>query len=156
VNRTDYYYDQNAPKPEVIIPAVSAVILSDKKEILLQERVDNGKWSLPGGTIEPGETVEEAIIREVMEETGFIVTVKKLIGIYSDPNHVIMYEDGEIRQQFSICFLCEIVRGEIRTSQESKRVEFISLDTLESINIHEAQMIRIRDSLCESGQPFLR
>ncbi|MBT2723293.1 NUDIX domain-containing protein [Bacillus sp. ISL-46] len=156
MNRTDYYYDQNAPKANNIVPAVSAVILRNHRDILLQERVDNGMWSLPGGGIEPGETVEDAIKREVMEETGFAVVVKKLIGIYSDPNHVIKYADGEVRQQFSICFLCEVIEGSLKTSHESKRVEFVPLCDLDTIHIHEAQMIRIQDALSCKNQPFLR
>ena len=156
MNRIDYYYDTNAPKAKTIVPAVSAVILCNQRDILLQERVDNGMWSLPGGGMEPGETVEDAIKREVMEETGLVVVVKKLVGIYSDPNHVIKYADGEVRQQFSICFLCEVIDGSIRTSHESKRVAFVPLRDLHTIHIHESQIIRIQDALSDKNQPFLR
>ncbi|MBT2724997.1 NUDIX hydrolase [Bacillus sp. ISL-46] len=145
MNRTDYYYDANAPMAKSIVPAVSAIINS------ASARVDNGMWSLPGGGMEPGETVEDAIKREVIEETGFAVAVKKLIGIYSDPNHVIKYADGEVRQQFSICFLCEVLDGSIKTSHESKRVAFVPLRDLDTIHIHESQIIRIQDALSESA-----
>ncbi|MBT2696613.1 NUDIX domain-containing protein [Bacillus sp. ISL-40] len=156
MNRIDYYYDENAPKAKTIVPALSAVILRNHRDILLQERVDNGMWSLPGGGMEPGETVEDAIKREVIEETGFAVAVKKLIGIYSDPNHVIKYADGEVRQQFSICFLCQIIDGSIGISHESKRVAFVPLVDLHTIHIHESQIIRIQDALSGKNQPFLR
>ncbi|KYG33674.1 NUDIX domain-containing protein [Priestia endophytica] len=156
MNRIDYYYSDNAPKPQKIVPAVSAVVLQDVKKILLQERFDNGKWSLPGGNVDPGETVEDAIKREVKEETGFDVEVKQLVGVYSDPNHVIAYEDGEVRQQFSICFLCEKIGGSLATSSESKRVEFISLSKLDTINIHVTQKIRIQDALSGNSKAFIR
>lgn len=156
MNRMDYYYSNNAPKPQKIVPAVSAVVLHDEKKILLQERLDNGKWSLPGGNVDPGETVEDAIKREVKEETGFDVEVKQLVGVYSDPNHVIAYKDGEIRQQFSICFLCENIGGTLATSNESKRVEFISLNELDNINLHITQKIRIQDALSGNSKAFIR
>lgn len=156
MNRKDYYYDQHAPKPQTIVPAVSAVIVNNRQEILLQERVDNEKWSLPGGKMEPGETVEEAIKREVKEETGLDVEIKQLVGVYSNPNHVIAYEDGEVRQQFSICFLCEAISGSLVISDESKRVEFIALNKLDSINIHVTQKMRIQDALSGNNKAFIR
>lgn len=156
MNRKDYYYDQCAPKPQVIVPAVSAVILHNEKEILLQMRMDNGKWSLPGGMMDPGETIEVAIKREVKEETGFDIEVKQLIGVYSDPNHVIAYGNGEVRQQFSICFSCEIKGGSLSVSHESKKVEFVSLSTLNTLDMHITQKIRIQDALTGNSKAFIR
>ncbi|MCT9852032.1 NUDIX domain-containing protein [Priestia megaterium] len=156
MNRKDYYYDEHAPKPQVIVPAVSAVIFHKGTKILLQERMDNGKWSLPGGTMEPGETVEIAIKREVKEETGFDIEVKQLLGIYSDPNHVIAYANGEVRQQFSICFLGEIKGGSLIISHESKRVEFVPINELDKIEMHIAQKIRIQDALRRKSEAFIR
>ncbi|MBD1383503.1 NUDIX domain-containing protein [Metabacillus arenae] len=157
MNRKDYYYDETAPKPTSIVPAVSAIVFSaDNSKLLLQKRADNRKWSLPGGQVDPGENVEEAIIREVKEETGFDIIVKKLSGVYSDPNHIIAYTNGEIRQQFSICFLCEIVGGTQVTSEESIEVKFISIEELDRISIHPTQKIRIEDALSGEEQAFIR
>ncbi|WP_282156067.1 NUDIX domain-containing protein [Cytobacillus gottheilii] len=155
--RVDYYYDGHAPVPNSIVPAVSAVILSeDGNKILLQERVDNGKWSLPGGQVDPGESVEEAVKREVSEETGIDIEVLKMIGVYSDPNHVISYSDGEIRQQFSICFLCKALTSELAVSHESKRVSYLLLDQLHTLNMHITQKIRIEDALKNQAEAFIR
>jgi ADP-ribose pyrophosphatase YjhB (NUDIX family) len=157
MNRKDYYYDQTAPKPNTIVPAVSAVVFCKyDRKLLLQKRADNLKWSLPGGQIEPGENVEEAIKREVKEETGLDIIVKKLIGVYSNPNHIIAYADGEIRQQFSICFLCEIVDGNLAVSEESTDVKFFSQDELDQISIHPSQRIRINDALAGEERAFIK
>ena len=64
--------------------------------------------------MEPGETIAETIVREVREETGIEASVEKLLGVYSNPRHVSVYDDGEVRQQFSVCFLCRAVGGEPR------------------------------------------
>ena len=60
------------------------MIFRDER-VLLQRRDDNGRWGLPGGSVEPGESVRTAVIREVHEETGLDVEPLRLIGVYSDP-----------------------------------------------------------------------
>lgn len=153
--RKDYYNDKNAPKVNSIVPAASAVIIKNNK-ILLQKRVDNNLWSLPGGKMEAGEDIQHTIIREVYEETGYYVVVKKLIGVYTNPKCIIAYSNGEVRQQFSLCFQCSIVSGEMRVSSESKEVRFFSLDEMQSLLISPQQKLRIDDCLRNQGEAFIR
>ena len=154
--RKDYYHQPDAPKPNSLVPAVSAVVTDSQGRILLHKRSDNYLWSTPGGAMEIGESVEQAIIREVKEETGFDVEVIKCIGIYSDPNHVIAFSDGEVRQQFSICFECRIVGGQLAVSSESVQVRFFTLDELKELDLHPAQRIRIDDYLAHRERAFIR
>ena len=101
-NRIDYYDDPHAPKAKSIVPAASAIVTNDDGNILLQRRTDNGLWGLPGGAMEIGESIGETIVREVKEETGLEVVPKSIVGVYSNPKHVIAYSNGEVRQQFSL------------------------------------------------------
>ncbi|MFF3945107.1 NUDIX hydrolase [Streptomyces sp. NPDC001902] len=78
--------------------------------------------STPGGGVDVRESALAAAVREMKEETGFDVEVTGLIGIYTNSDHVMAYDDGEVRQQFSICFRARITGGKIRTSSESKEV----------------------------------
>lgn len=94
--RKDYYHQPDAPKPNSLVPAVSAVVTDSEGKILLHKRSDNFLWSLPGGAMELGESVKQAVIREMKEETGFDVEVLKCIGIYPDPGHVIAFSDGDL------------------------------------------------------------
>ena len=72
-------------------PSVSAVIFDRRRRLLLQQRSDGGQWGLPGGSVEIGESVTDAVAREVREETGLTVTPRRLIGVYSAPeNHQIV------------------------------------------------------------------
>ena len=71
-------------KVQAIRPSVSAIVFHTGK-ILLQQRADNREWGLPGGSVEIGETVADAVVREVREETGYEVAVGRLVGVYSDP-----------------------------------------------------------------------
>ena len=73
-------------------------------KVLITRRTDNGCWCLPGGRMEPGESAEEACIREVKEETGLDVRVDKLIGIYTSPNRLLKYADGNRFQEVVLSF----------------------------------------------------
>jgi 8-oxo-dGTP pyrophosphatase MutT (NUDIX family) len=133
----------------------SAVVADDEGRILLQRRTDSENWALPGGAMDIGETLAECAIREVKEETGFDVRVDRIVGIYSDPGHVFAYDDGEVRQEFSICLACTIVGGSLRLSSESTAVDFFPPTELSGLQMHESIRIRIRDYL-DSKPPVLR
>src|ERR1700716_3498995 len=126
--RTDYYHDPNAPTPNSIVVAVTAFVQDEQGRLLMIHRTDNDRWAIPGGAQDIGETIAATVVREVKEETGIDVEVTGLIGIYSDPRHVIAYDDGEIRQQFSICFRARHLGGEPTTSSESKEVRWVTRD----------------------------
>src|SRR3954452_13184703 len=120
VPKTDYLDDPNAPKANSLVVAVAVVVRDDEGRVLLIQRSDNGLWALPGGAQELGETVTQAATREVEEETGLRVAISGISGIYSDPQHVIAYDDGEVRQEFSICFHGRPLSGTLRTNDESR------------------------------------
>src|SRR5947209_8024992 len=116
--RIDYFNDPKAPKPTRIVPAASTIVTDKTGRILLHRRSDNELWALPGGAMEVGESIAETAVRETKEETGLDVEPEYIVGIYTDPNHVIAFSDGEIRQQFSLCFACKLLGGEIQVSNE--------------------------------------
>jgi 8-oxo-dGTP pyrophosphatase MutT (NUDIX family) len=152
--RVDYYDDPEAPKPNRIVPAVTAVVTDDTGAVLLQRRTDNGLWALPGGGIELGESVGQALVREVWEETGLDVEPVALVGVYSDPRHIIAYADGEVRQQFSLCLAARIVSGTLRGSDESHEVRFVAVADLDRLPMHPAQRLRIQHFLERRATPF--
>ncbi|HET9999347.1 MAG TPA: NUDIX domain-containing protein [Ktedonobacteraceae bacterium] len=154
--RTDYYDDPHAPKANRIVPAASAVVVNDEGKILLQRRSDNNLWALPGGTMEIGESIGETVIREVKEETGFDVQPAYIVGIYSDPKHIIAFTDGEVRQQFSICFACSILGGHLQVSNESYEVRFVLPQEIEQLNMHPSIHQRLKDYLAHRPQPVIR
>lgn len=148
--RRDYYYDPNAPAANSIAVAVSAFIQDDEGRILMIRRTDNDLYSIPGGQLELGETLTETAVREVREETGIECEVTGLIGIYSNPNHVIAYDDGEVRQEFSICFRAKAITGELRTSNESKEVLWVPTKRIDTLNIHDSVRLRLNHALDET------
>src|SRR5450755_231931 len=145
--RTDYYNDPHAPKANSIVPAASAIVVDDEGKILLHWRSDNDLWALPGGAMEIGESIAETAVREVKEETGLNVKPEYIVGIYTDPHHVIAFSDGEVRQQFSLCFACTLLGGEIQVSSESVEVGIFSPEEIEQLNLHPSLYLRIRHYL---------
>jgi len=119
------------------------------------ERTDNGLWALPGGAQDLGESVVEAARREVHEETGIDVEIIGLSGIYSDPRHVIAYDDGEVRQEFSLCFHARPVGGNLRPSSESREARWVSPDFLPSLKIAPSMRLRVTHALKQDPRPYL-
>ena len=152
--RIDYYEDPHAPKAMCIVPATSAIVLNEEGEILLQQRSDTHLWALPGGSMNPGESVAQCTIREVKEETGLDVKPEFIIGIYSNPVHIVAYSDGEVRQQFSICSFCSLLNGEIQASDESLNVGFFSFQEVEQLKMHPSIRLRIQHFQEHRAQPF--
>ncbi|MFD3578019.1 NUDIX hydrolase [Streptomyces sp. NPDC058644] len=150
MSRTDHFRDPNAPAANSVVPSVTAVVRNSQGNILLIHKTDNGLWALPGGGHDVGESIEQTVIREVDEETGIAVVVEGIVGLYTDPQHVIAYDDGEVRQQFSICFHARPVGGSLRTSPESKEVRWVSPANLDALDIHPSMRLRITHGLDDS------
>jgi ADP-ribose pyrophosphatase YjhB (NUDIX family) len=153
--RIDYLDDPVAPQANSIVPAVSVVVPDAQGRLLMIRRTDNSYWSIPGGGVEPGESVREAAIREVAEETGLACDVTGLVGVYSNPGHVAAYDDGEVRQEFSVCLTGRMTGGEIRTSQESSQVSFIDAADLHRYEIHPSIRLRIQHYLENRPHPYV-
>lgn len=96
---------------KIIIPGIRAVIQNDDGAILLQQRGDFGTWGLPSGAVEIGESVYEALRREVYEETGLTVVHAVPFGLYTDPRCSITYPNGHQVQPFSVAFHVDAWEG---------------------------------------------
>ncbi|MFE3223620.1 NUDIX domain-containing protein [Nocardia sp. NPDC059228] len=154
-SRRDYYRDRNAPKPNSLKPGGSALVVDEAGRVLMQRRGDSGNWSLPGGIMEVGETLEECVIRETHEETGLDIEITGLLGIYTDPEHVIEYSDGEVRQEFAIVYYGRVVGGEMQVSHESTEVRFLSLEELEDLPVHPTVRLRLQHHREQRQTPWL-
>jgi 8-oxo-dGTP pyrophosphatase MutT (NUDIX family) len=153
--RVDYVNDPNAPTANSVVPSVVAIVQDDRGRILMIHKTDNDKWALPGGGHEIGESIAETVMREVKEETGYDVEVDTLTGTYTDPGHVMAYDDGEVRQQFSLAFRATLTGGSPTTSDESDRVEWVDPDELDSLELHPSMRLRISHALAGNQRPVI-
>jgi 8-oxo-dGTP diphosphatase len=156
--RRDYFYDPQAPKPNSVKPAAAVAIFDSDGRILLLRRKDNEKWTMPGGTLDFGESLTDCAVREVREETGFNIRVTGLIGTYTDPNVLIAYSNGEVRQEFTFVYSAEIESGELAIDGESTEAAWTDLQRALELPLAESQRRRLGDVINSRHQAivFLR
>lgn len=134
----------------------SAVIFDATREkILLTQRADNGRWCLPGGHMESGESAAEACEREVLEETGLNVKAIRLLGVYSDPDQLVIYKDGGKAFFVVLNFEVTVLGGEVGLSNETTAFGWFTADEMETMPIHANHTLRVRDAI-RGGDPAIR
>ncbi|MGD8403455.1 MAG: NUDIX domain-containing protein [Anaerolineales bacterium] len=135
----------------------SAVIFDESHEkVLLTKRADNGLWCLPGGGVDPGESVEETVTREVREETGLTVRVLRLIGVYSDPNWLVVYNEHDSAQIVALNFEVVITTGEPGLSNETSDWGYYSSEEIDELDMLLNHPTRIRDAFTTQREAFVR
>ena len=134
----------------------AAIFDPAQQRILLARRADNGRWTLPGGYMEAGESVAEACAREVWEETGLHVQVGQLIAVYSTPHMLLEYEDGNRYQLVVLHFLAEAVDGELSISNETTEIEYFAYTDIARLETSEFDRQRITDAFAAQPSAFIR
>lgn len=154
--RIDYYGDPDAPKANSLVPSVNVVVANDAGDILMIRRSDNGNWAVPGGAIDLGESVAQAGIRETLEESGIECEITGLVGIYSDPKHIILYtSNGEARQEFSIVLIGRPLRGEPTPSDETTEVRWVPVNEVCGLTMDRSMRLRLNDYLDHRETPVI-
>lgn len=154
--RIDYYDDPEAPAANSLVPSANVVVTNDAGEVLMIRRADNNNWAVPGGAMELGESLVQAAVRETREETGIDCEITGLVGIYTDPKHVILYtSDGEARQEFSVVFTARAIGGAPTPSSESVEVHWKDPAELADCPMDRSMRMRIDHFLSPAGRPHL-
>ena len=153
---TKLIYGERIGKFAKLTPSCTAVIFDPtRRSVLLTRRSDNGRWCLPGGAMDPGESAAEACAREVLEETGLVVRVARLIGVYTTPHRIIEYADGNRRQGLTLCFEAEAIGGEACITVETTEVGYFSLEQMKSMDVMEP-IYEIADAFAGQEAAFVR
>ncbi len=124
---------------------VFALIFNHEKHILLGHRQDIDWWNLPGGGMEYGETVDEAVCREVREETGLEVKVERLVGVYSKPQ----------KQEVVLTFLCQVIGGTLQPTEETRESRYFAPEALPENTLPKHRQ-RIEDALLNKQRAVIR
>jgi len=143
---TQVLYGPRLGKEGKIRLGCSAAIFNEHGRILLTRRADNGQWCLPGGRMESGESAAEACEREVFEETGLQARVKRLVGVYSHPDQLVVYADGNKAHVVALHFEAEITGGELGLSNETTDYGYFTLEEIERLEMLGRHKERILDT----------
>lgn len=135
-------------KAGVLRPGASAIIFDEARErILMTQREDNSRWCLPGGGMDPGESAAEACVREVLEETCLEARATRLVGIYTTPDLLIEYPDGNKTQPVAFSFEAEITGGKLGLSDETIAFGWYTVAEIEAMDTMEHHVTRIHDAV---------
>ena len=154
--RIDYLDDPDAPAANSLVLSVNVAVIDDQGRVLVIRRSDNDNWALPGGAMDTGESIAQAAVRETKEETGIDSEITGLVGIYTNPRHVILYtSNGEVRQECSVVFTARAVAGEPTPSSESSEVRWVAADELEGYTMHPSMHQRVAHYLERRDHPYI-
>lgn len=95
----------------LLLPGVAGIVRDDDGRVLFIRRADDGRWGLPAGGIEPGESPAHAIAREVHEETGLVVRPARITGVFGGPGFRHRYGNGDEVEWTVVVFECEVIGG---------------------------------------------
>ncbi|MGE3537726.1 MAG: NUDIX domain-containing protein [Candidatus Tectimicrobiota bacterium] len=152
-----YAYGERIGRTAQLKLGCAAIILDETgQKILLTRRTDNGRWCLPGGAMDPGESLEECCVREVWEETGLQVRIVRLIGIYSTPHRITYYADGNRWQTVSVTFVAEVTGGTLGVSDETTEVGFFAPAELTALDMIDPHRERLEDFWRGQEAAFVR
>jgi len=154
--RIDYLDDPDAPRANSLAPSANVIVVNDRGELLMIRRTDNDNWAVPGGAMDLGESIAETAVRETKEETGITCEITGLVGIYTNPRHVIRYtSDNEVRQEFSIVFTAKPVAGQLTSSSESADPRWVSPTAILTLAMHPSMRQRVQHYLDKRPEPYL-
>jgi 8-oxo-dGTP pyrophosphatase MutT (NUDIX family) len=150
MGRIEYLNDPAAPKPNSLVPACGVLVVDGEGRVLLQRRRDTGQWAIPMGKQELGETPSQCALRETEEETGIRAEITGILGVYSDPGHIVAYTDGEIRQEWELILLGRPISGTPTVNDEASDVRWFTTADLGGLDIHPTQWRQLRDWLSQA------
>ena len=141
---------------KIVIPGVRGILVDDQRRVLLQRRSDTGHWGFPAGVVDVGDSVLDALSREVLEESGLTVKRAELFGVYTDPRFSVTYPNGDQVQTFTVAFLVREWSGALSAdSDEVVDVRFFPLDALPE-NIWPPHRETLEDYLAFTGEPIVK
>lgn len=122
----------------IFLNFAGGIVCNEHNEVLLQKRGDSEAWGFPGGAMELGESAEETAIREIYEETGLIVTIEHLIGVYTKYTHE--YPNGDQAQTITFCFMCKPVGGKLQTDgNETLELQYFAQEAMPQLFAQQHQ-----------------
>jgi ADP-ribose pyrophosphatase YjhB (NUDIX family) len=130
------------------LPSVAALCRDESHHILLVRQKDSGKWSAPGGAIEPGESPESAAVREVYEETGLIIAIDRLQTAVGGPDYRTVYANGDQLSYVALIYNASVVGGEpTPDDEETTEIGWFDIEELDELPNEHFLSLLLRDRI---------
>jgi ADP-ribose pyrophosphatase YjhB (NUDIX family) len=134
------------------VPSVSIALRDDDGRVLLARHTEGDVWVLPGGAIEPGEVPSDAAVREMFEETGFLVRLTGLLGVFGGPEFIVRYRNGHKTSYLMAVFEAELDGGSSRPdAREVSEVRFVNQEETETL-FKAAWVDEVLDAVFRGGR----
>lgn len=151
------FHAADAPAPNVpLTPGVAAIIFDPARRILILKRSRGPWWCIPGGRMDMGESAAACCIRETREETGLETRIVRLIGLYTDPQSICAYPDGNVHQSYFALMECAVTGGELRGSAESHRFHWLARDEMDRFALIPDSVLACTDAWSDQERAFIR
>jgi 8-oxo-dGTP pyrophosphatase MutT (NUDIX family) len=133
-----FYGDPNAPRPNRPIGVGVLALIERDGTLLLEKRSDCGRWGFVGGAVEVEESLEDALRRETLEESGLVVVGEELFAVFPGPSRVVRYPDGNVVRLMTFVYRVEVENfGTLRRSEESEELRFFRPEELDGLDVIE-------------------
>jgi 8-oxo-dGTP pyrophosphatase MutT (NUDIX family) len=135
---SDYLRDLRAKVGTALlhVPSVTALVFDAERRVLLVRHSNGGVWVTPGGAIDPDEAPEDAVVREVWEETGLRVEPVHLCGVYGGPGFRVTYANGDLTSYVMAAFECRRLGGELRVDDdEVTEARWVAADDFATVEL---------------------
>ena len=129
---------------------VGAVLIHEGRVLLIRRGKEplRGRWVVPGGTVELGETLEQALVREIEEETGLLVRPREVVAVFDR----ILGESGRVDYHYVIIdYLCDYVAGEARAGSDAEAVALVAREDLPAYDLPEKALEVVLDGFRRAG-----
>ena len=154
--RTEVHYGPRLGRQGRLRLGCSAVVFDEsRRRVLLTRRTDNDLWCLPGGAVDAGESVAEACLRELQEETGLEGRVLRLVGVYSNPDQLVVYPDGNKAFIVAISFEVEATGGKLGLSDETTEAGYFTLEEMHGMTLVGQHRERVEDAMAGRAEAFI-
>lgn len=150
------YGDRIAAGAEIRLGCSAAIFDTSGQKLLLTRRADNAQWVLPGGGMDSGESAAECCAREIREEIGVEIAVGRLIGVYSNPDMLITYADGNRYHLVALSFEGTITQGEPGLSDEVTEVGYFTRAEIAKLDLMQHHQQRVDDAFARRDAAFVR
>ena len=151
-----FYGNPNAPRPNRPIGVGVLALIERDGALLLEKRSDCGRWGFVGGAVEVEESLEDALRRETLEESGLIVVGEELFAVFPGPSRLVRYPDGNVVRLMTFVYRAEVENfGTLRRSEESEELRFFRPEELGGLDVIETSRPILAAYLDPPSQLFL-